>query len=221
MASPILTRAARMEAFAAWKASDCGRSQLDEWCEEHAQRYEVEPKKLHAWIIDETANELSRAKLESATDAQKMARLVGATLQAALKVDVEALSAVKVKILVDRNGKEKGRVETPDYEARHNASKEIKKVLGAYAAEKLEVLAGPLDEFAALTDEQLKREIAKYRKGAGVETPEGIDGAEGGEGLPVLSNERDANKGRAGRTKSIQALSIESAVLSTDSRRAQ
>lgn len=216
----LLIRQARLEAYAAWKASDYGRSQLDEWCEANAGRFEADRLKLRRWIIDETANELSRVKLESSTDAQKIAQLVGATLPKALRTLVKGLSAVKTRVLVDRSGKRTGLEQTPDNEARISAAKEILKVVGGYAPEKLEVLAGPLDEFAALTDEQLKRELAKYRKSAGVETPTGINGAESGTGHTLLAPECDVLERRAGRRKSLQAFSLP-ALLPADPGRTQ
>lgn len=226
MAVPqALLRLQKSEAYAAWKASDYALSELDEWCDENAERYERTPAKLKAWIADCAANEFSRAKLDSATESQKVGRLVGATVPKALQTLVDGLSAERVKVLVDRNGKRVGEERSADHEARISSAKEILKVMGAYAPEKVELFNGHLDEFTRLTDEELRRQIAaertKHGKGTGTETVEGVNGASGGEGLSLLPDGSDVDEGRAGRSDALQAISKESPLFSADTRRAQ
>lgn len=207
MAIPqALVRLAKKEAYDAWKASDYARSELDEWCEENCAKYEVEAPKLRAWIVDAAANDLARAKLDGATDAQKTAHLVGATLPKALGTLVSGLSAERVKVLVDRNGKRVGEERAPDNEARISAAKEILKVLGAYAPEKVELFNGHLDEFTRLSDEELRRQISEARKRTGTGDAAGIDGSKSEEGLSVLAPERDLLERRTGRVESVQTF---------------
>lgn len=223
-----ILRAVKLEAYQAFIDEKISFVEIDEWVAENAERWKIEPEKLKHWIIDAQQNELSRANLERPNHAAKTANLMGATLKRTLEVYIQALGAVRVKRLVDRNGKvvrdEDGKPmqhESPDWEPRLKAAECINKILGVYAPEKQELILPQLDEFTTRTEVELRRELEELRASQRDKDPAGVESAPRTSGLPLLDDGMHGHQGRAGRDQSIQTVPEESPVFPTHLVRSQ
>lgn len=221
-----ILQATKAEAFQSFIDEKISFVDFDEWCEDNCDRWHIDADRLKRWIIDAQQTKLTEANCDRSNSAAKVANLMGATVKRTLAVYLDALSAVKVKRLVDRNGKpvkdDDGKpmqLEQPDWEPRLKAAEQIGKILGVYAPEKQELILPQLDEFTKRTEDELRRELATLRASQGNKNPARIEGEASGEGLPLLAPERDNNEGRTGGSP-LQAVPV-AAVLSTDSRRPQ